>query len=172
MRSMFNEHRGFVAATLLGAGVSQADLDDEVQRTFLVAARRLGDVQRGSERGFLYRVARNLAAHAHRTRRRLREDPIDDLPDVPDVSEAFASPESLVHRRQMWTLLTGALDRIGDSLRTVLVLFDLEGRPRHEIAAMLKIPGGTVASQVRLARKQVRTLVERRLASEQQARSD
>lgn len=172
MRSMFNEHRGFVAHTLLGAGVSQSDLDDEVQRAFMIAARRLDDVRHGSERGFLYRVARNLAAHAQRTRTRRREDLSGDLLEVPDGSEALASPETLVHRRQMWTLLTGALDRMHDSLRTVFVLCDLEGTPRDEIAAMLKLPGGTVASQLRLARKQIRTLVERKFASAHHARSD
>jgi len=55
---MVNDHRDFVANTLQGGGVPQADLDDEVQRTFIVAARRLEQVQLGSERAFLYRGRR------------------------------------------------------------------------------------------------------------------
>jgi DNA-directed RNA polymerase specialized sigma24 family protein len=101
---MINKHRNFVAPTLSTAGVPQSDLDDEVQRTFMVAIRRLDDVQRGSERAFLYRVARHTAAHAHRTRTRHPEIPSGDLPDMANGSEAFAPPEILVQRRQMWTL--------------------------------------------------------------------
>jgi len=169
MRSMVTTHRHFVARTLLSAGVPQSDLDDEVQRTFVIAARRLEDVRLGSEHAFLYRVARNTAAHAQRSRMRRREVPSGDLPDVANRSDEFAPPEILVQRRQMWKLLTGALDRMRESLRAVFVLYDLEGMPRSEVATLLKLPAGTVASQVRLARKEVRTLVARKLASEREA---
>jgi RNA polymerase sigma-70 factor (ECF subfamily) len=158
LRSMINEYSEMVAHTLLASGVPQCDVDDEIQRTFLTAARRLADVHPGSERGFLYRVARHTAAHSHRARTRRREVPSGELPEVPDRSEAFASPERLAQRRQMWTLVAGALATMGESLRAVFV-HDLEGMPRNEIAALLNVPEGTVASRLRLARKQLRTLV-------------
>ena len=158
MRSLLNEHRDFVARTLWTAGVLHSDIDDEVQRTFIVAARRLGDVQIGAERSFLYRVACNTAWHAHRTRARRRETPSGDLPDAPGT-ERFASPETIVQRRQLWTHLTKILDELHESLRAVFVLCELEGMGRGEIAAALKIPPGTVASRLRMARKEVRTRV-------------
>jgi RNA polymerase sigma-70 factor (ECF subfamily) len=158
LRSMVNRYSEMVARTLLTSGVPQSDVEDEVQRTFMAAARRLDDVQPGSERGFLYRVARHTAAHAHRTRKRHPEVPSGELPDVPNRSEAFASPESLALHRQLWTLVASALDRMGESLRAVFV-HDLEGMPRNEIALLLNVPEGTVASRLRLARKQIRTLI-------------
>jgi RNA polymerase sigma-70 factor (ECF subfamily) len=169
LRSLINEHRDFVARTLWTAGVLQSDLDDEVQRTFMAAARRLGDVRIGAERSFLYRVARNTAWHAHRSRARRRETPSGDLPDVPYGGETFASPETIVQRRQLWTLLAGILDTLNESLRAVFVLCELEGMGRGEIAAVLNLPRGTVASRLRRARKEVRTRVPFELAS---ARSD
>jgi RNA polymerase sigma-70 factor (ECF subfamily) len=165
MRSLVNEHSDYVARTLWVAGVSQFDLDDEVQRTFIVAARRLADVRIGAERSFLYRVARNTAWHAHRARARRRETPSGDLPDVSYGGETFASPESIVQRRQLWTLLAGILDKLNESLRAVFVLCEIEGMGRGEIAAALKIPRGTVASRLRLARKEVRTRVAFEFAS-------
>jgi RNA polymerase sigma-70 factor, ECF subfamily len=158
MRSMVNEYSDLVTRTLLAAGVSQSDVDDEVQRTFIVAARRLKELRLGSERAFLYRVARHTAAHAKRTRVRSREIPSGDLPDAPGRSEAFASPESLAERRQLWTLLAGILDGLRESVRAVFV-HDLEGMHRNEIAALLKLPNGTVASHLRRARKQIRAQV-------------
>jgi len=161
---MVNDHRDFVANTLQGGGVPQADLDDEVQRTFIVAARRLEQVQLGSERAFLYRVARHTALHAARTRTRRREIAIDDFPDMTRDTGVFASPESLTQRRQMWTLLTGVLDRMYEPWREAFVLYDLEGMHRSEIAALLKCPDGTVASRIRMARNQIKTLLARELA--------
>jgi RNA polymerase sigma-70 factor, ECF subfamily len=170
LRSMVDEYSDFVARTLLAAGVPLSDIDDEVQRTFMTAARRLEDVRRGSERAFLYRVARHTAAHAQRTRTRRRETPSGDLPEIPDWNAAFESPESLAQHRQMWTVLAGVLDRMRESLRAVFVLCDLEGMPRNEIAALLNLPDGTVASRLRLARKQVRTLFARKFPSVREAR--
>ena len=53
-------------------------------------SRRAGwmHVRLGSERAFLYRVARHTAAHAQRTRGRCREIPSGDLPDAPNGSRS------------------------------------------------------------------------------------
>jgi len=48
--------------------------------------------------------------------------------------------------------------------REVFVLYDLEGMHRSEIAALLKCPDGTVASRIRMARNQIKTLLARELA--------
>jgi len=168
---MVDKYSDFVARTLLTSGVPQSDVDDEVQRTFMVAVRRLEAVRLGSERAFLYRVARHTAAHAQRSRGRCREIPSGDLPEVPNGGDAFASPESLAQSRQMWTLVAGALDRMRESLRAVFVLYDLEGRCRNDIAELLNLPEGTVASRLRLARKEVRTLLAREFALVREAGS-
>lgn len=165
LRSMVNEHRDFVANTLRAGGVPPSDLDDEVQRTFIVVAGRLEQVRLGCERAFLYHVARHTALHAHRTRARRREVPASDLFEVANDTDAFGSPESLAQSRQMWTLLAEVLDRMPEPLRAVFVLYDLEGMHRGEIAALLKIPTGTVASRLRLARNEVRTVLARSFAA-------
>jgi RNA polymerase sigma-70 factor (ECF subfamily) len=169
LRSIIEEYSDFVARTLLTAGVPASDIDDEVQRTFVVAARRLGDVRNGSERAFLSRVARHTAAHWHRTRARRREIPIGEWPDVFIETSSDASPESSVQQRQMWTLLAGVLDGMHKSLSVVFVLNDLEGMRRGEIAARLRLPQGTVASRLRLARKQVKAMVASKFVSSDEA---
>src|SRR5436190_9970954 len=73
IRAMVDAHLNSVARTLRHAGVPPSDLDDEVQRTFMVAASRIDDVQVGSERSFLIQVAQNLASHARRKMARRRE---------------------------------------------------------------------------------------------------
>ena len=53
LRRMVDDHIDFVARVLRNAGTPLTEIDDEVQRTFITAARRIDDVRVGSERGFL-----------------------------------------------------------------------------------------------------------------------
>jgi RNA polymerase sigma-70 factor (ECF subfamily) len=135
---MVDEHNGFVARTLQRAGVPPSDLDDEVQRTFIIVAGRLDDVQVGSERSFLYRVALNTAAHLRRTKARRRE--VTDG-RVPEVIESWLTPEHLTSRKETAQLLEEAAASMGEPLHQVFTLFAYEGANLPEIARRLGIPG-------------------------------
>jgi hypothetical protein len=50
VRAMVDAHVKVVARTLRRAGVPSSELEDEIQRTFMVAASRIDDVQVGAER--------------------------------------------------------------------------------------------------------------------------
>jgi RNA polymerase sigma-70 factor (ECF subfamily) len=153
MRAMVDEHVAFVARTLRIAGVPSSDLDDEIQRTFMVAARRLDDVQQGSERGFLFRVANYMASRARRTLARRREV-LDG--HLPERVESVATPEFLADRREMRELVDDIVDSLDESVRAVFTLFELEGLNMSEVAHALGLPRGTVASRLRRARAQFR----------------
>jgi RNA polymerase sigma-70 factor (ECF subfamily) len=153
LRALVDEHIRFVTRTLKRAGVPPCDLDDEVQQTFIVAARRLDDMELGSERQFLYQVALNTAAHVRRRLARRREV-MDDR--VPEGVEAVATPEHLTSRKQMRRLLDEVAARMSKPLYEVFNLFEIEQANLAEIAARLAIPRGTVASRLRRARAQFR----------------
>jgi RNA polymerase sigma-70 factor, ECF subfamily len=153
IRLLVDEHIELVTRTLRNAGVPQADLDDEVQRTFIVAVRRVDDLQPGAERAFLCQVALNLAWHARRSFARRREIPSEQVPEPIDTS---ASPEELIDRMQIRQHLHGIVDRMDESLRAVLKLFAIDELNLSEIAQMLSVPRGTVASRLRRARVQLR----------------
>jgi RNA polymerase sigma-70 factor (ECF subfamily) len=153
MRTIVEDNRRLVARMLRKGGVPRNELDDEIQRTFIVAARRLQDVTPGAERSFLFQVARNRASHARRSMARCRECPTDELPER---SESRGTPEDLTGRKQMRVLLDAALASLDESLRSVFVLFEIEGLDMHEIAVTLGLPRGTVASRLRRGRAQIR----------------
>src|SRR4051794_5101688 len=96
-RSLVCAHTGFVSKTLSSFGIPSRDLDDEVQRTFISAVRRIDDIRPGTERSFLFSVATRMAAHARRTYARRREILSDD---VPEQVEALLTPEYLAERNQ------------------------------------------------------------------------
>lgn len=152
VRRWLTDYAEFVGAVLKNAGTPASEIDDAVQRTFIIVARRYADVRPGSERGFLLKIALNVAAHARRSAARRREvvtpeppEPIDDI-----------TPEQLTSSKRRQRQLATLLDRLVPELRTVLVLYELEQLTMAEIAETLRIPTGTVASRLRRARTALR----------------
>ena len=156
LRGMVDRYIDFVARVLRNAGTPDAEIDDEVQRTFITAARRLDDVRPGAEKGFLFKIALNLAAHARRTLARRREVLAEE---APERNETFPTPEQLTDQKRMRQLLDGVLDQMDESLRVVFVLYEFEEMNMSEIADVLEIPRGTVASRLRRARAEFRERV-------------
>lgn len=157
LRKMVDDYVDFVARVLRNAGTPQADVDDEVQRTFITAARRLDDVRPGSEKAFLFRIALNLAAHARRTLARRREVRADEAPERIDTA---GTPDRLTDQKRMRQLLDRILDEMEEPLRAVFVLHEFEEMSTSEVAAVLGIPRGTVASRLRRARLEFRSRVK------------
>ena len=150
---MVDEHAPFLAAVLRKAGVPRADIDDEVQRTLTTAARRLHELRPGSERLFLFRVALNLAKHAHRTMFRRREvllsEPIER-------GDPVRTPEWLTNQKSICILLDPILSEMKPLQRTVFVMYELQEMTVDEIASRLGISRSTVASRLARARSQFR----------------
>lgn len=153
MRGIVDLYSGFVGRVLRKEGVSAANLDDEIQRTFIVAASRLERLHVGAERSFLHQVALYVASHARRRHARSREDATDVPPDRDDESP---SAEQLIDHKRMQALLDRVVDCLDEPTRAVFILHAFQDRTLTEIAAMLRIPRGTAASRLRRARRQLR----------------
>ena len=150
VEGLVHKHYAFVWRLLRRLGLREGDADDAAQQVFLTASARLGSVEPARERSFLYGVALNVGARARRSLSRRREEPLEA------ASESAAhepSAERLVEMRQARRLLDRLLDEMPEDLRVVFVLFELEEMSTGEIAALLEIPGGTVASRLRRARE-------------------
>jgi RNA polymerase sigma-70 factor (ECF subfamily) len=150
MRTIVQEHNTFIARVLEKAGVPQAELDDAIQRTFITVTRRLDDVHAGSEKSFVFQVALNVAAHARRNLARRREVCSDQLDDV---VIAPTTPEHIAERKEMRKLIDDIVASMGEPLRSVFVLNQFDAMSMGEIAGLLGVPIGTVASRLRRARE-------------------
>jgi RNA polymerase sigma-70 factor, ECF subfamily len=151
LRRMVVEHIDFVARVLRNAGTPTTEIDDEVQRTFMTAARRIDDVRHGSERGFLLQTALHQAAHARRTAARRREVLVDQ---VPEMGGTVATPEELSDQKRARQLLDRVLGEMHADLRAVFIAYEFEELTMVEIAEALGLPQGTVASRLRRARSE------------------
>ncbi len=161
LRGLVDTHFDFVWRSLRRLGVPETDVDDCAQQVFWVAARRLGDIERASERAFLFSTAMRVASDARRSRTRRREVKDDDALDLHDPGP---DPEQVVGLRRARAVLDEVLDALPMELRAPFVLFELEELPAADIAALLELPVGTVASRLRRAREEFRAIVARRHA--------
>lgn len=155
LRRLVDAHIDFIGRVLRNAGTPAAEIDDSVQRTFIAAARRLDDMRPGAEKSFLLQIALHVAAHARRSAARRREVPAAEPPDVVDS----ATPEQLTSQKRARQMLDQVLDQMDEDLRTVFVLYEFEEMSMVEIAGVLGIPQGTVASRLRRARADFRERV-------------
>jgi RNA polymerase sigma-70 factor (ECF subfamily) len=156
LRALVDRYIDFVARVLRNAGVPEAQIDDEVQRTFIAASNRLDDMGPAVEKSFLLRIAHHVAAHARRTLARRHEVRVEE---VPDIVESFATPERLTDQKRTRELLDHVLGQMDSDLRTVFFLYEFEEMNMSEIAVSLRIPRGTVASRLRRARADFRERV-------------
>ena len=148
--ALVREHFAFVWRVLRRLGLSEPDADDAAQQVFIVAARRSADIAPGSERAFLFGTAMNVASHLQRSERRRREDPDGELEQRRD---SRPGPDELVDRRRARDLLDQVLAEMNLELRVVFVLYEVEELTMIEIARLLEVPQGTVASRLRRARE-------------------
>jgi RNA polymerase sigma-70 factor (ECF subfamily) len=141
-------------------GVREHAVDDATQQVFLVAAERLADIAPQSERSFLFGTALRVSRSVHR--KHSREEPSADT----DLSaSSLPGPDELSEQRRARERLDRILEQLPFDLRTVFVLFELEGLSSPEIAELIGAPLGTVASRLRRARERFGVLVSEESAS-------
>jgi RNA polymerase sigma factor (sigma-70 family) len=123
------------------------DAEDAFQATWLVLARKAAAIaQPHLLSNWLYGTAYRAALEARSAVVRKRECQVFDFPEPmakaeeDDVSELTA-------------LLDRELNRLPDKYRVPVVLCELEGRSRKEVARLLDIPAGTLSSRLATARK-------------------
>lgn len=146
----------FIWRLLRRLGVPPDNVSDAVQQVFLIAAERVDDIREASERAFLFGTAVRLS---QTSRRRLAREVSHEEPDL-DASP-LPGPEELSDQKRARELLDRVLEEMPLDVRTVFVLFELEGLTSPEIAQMVDVPLGTVASRLRRGRELFRQLVER-----------
>ncbi|HMA92225.1 MAG TPA: sigma-70 family RNA polymerase sigma factor, partial [Polyangiaceae bacterium] len=150
LAALLRDNFTMVWRALRRLGVSQDAADDAAQEVFIIAARRLAEVERGRERPYVYGIALRVAANVRRAKRRSLEHSDEDA-----IAAAFAigtECDTLLDEKQWRALLENILDKMPEELRNAFVLFEFEGFTEREIAELCSVPQGTVASRLRRAR--------------------
>jgi RNA polymerase sigma-70 factor (ECF subfamily) len=140
-------------------GVPEHAVEDAAQQVFMVATCKIAPVELERERSFLFQVVLRVAADDRRARRRHPDTagrkPSFDLPDLQPP------PDELVDRQKARTVLDTLIGELPMELRVVFVLFEMEEMTTAQIAELLAVPAGTVASRLRRGRELFEAAVSR-----------
>jgi RNA polymerase sigma-70 factor (ECF subfamily) len=158
-RAMVDTHFNFVWRYLRALGVPQANADDATQQVFLVAASKVDAIEEGRERSFLVGTAHGVAANARRANERRRE--VHSETELSLQVDRALDPEQETESREAVAILDRFLASLPEDLRSVFVLFELEGMTMAAISETLGIPPGTVASRLRRGREEFHEMAKR-----------
>ncbi|MGA7119957.1 MAG: sigma-70 family RNA polymerase sigma factor [Polyangiaceae bacterium] len=159
LERMAAQHYDFIWRSLRRLGVADQSAGDATQQVFVLAAEKMSRIEPGCERPFLFQTAVRIAMSIRRTFAQRREAMIAEGLD--DIVDPAPLPDARAEETQRRRYLDALLDALPMDLRTVFVLYEIEGLDSPEIASMLDIAVGTVASRLRRSREMFRRASER-----------
>jgi RNA polymerase sigma-70 factor, ECF subfamily len=144
--------------------VGRHDLaEDLTQDVFLKLFKSLDTFDRRANfQTWLISVSRNLCIDHYRSVRKERETVNRDI-DPAELSPASSdkSAYALLEQRDRVQMLREALDKLPPTLRTAVMLRDIQELSYQEIATRLKLPEGTVKSRINRGRTELARQIQR-----------
>jgi RNA polymerase sigma-70 factor, ECF subfamily len=151
---------------------SPDDAEDLTQEVFIKMYRTLSsyDPSKGAFVTWVTTITRNLLVdHFRKTKQDRITDSIDAAPsdreDAQPLSEQIqdqsAPPDVHVRSREVGETVHAALGKLSPELREAVILRDLQDFDYREIAAVLKVPEGTVKSRINRGRAELARLLQR-----------
>ncbi|WP_250037833.1 sigma-70 family RNA polymerase sigma factor [Paractinoplanes maris] len=154
VRQLYNEHGGALLAYATRLMGDRALGEDVVQETLIKAWRnpeRLTE-DKGSVRGFLFTITRNIAIDRHRARQARPAEVAETVSSTPvERDHADQVVDSMV--------VLEAMEKLSEEHQQVLKAIYFQGRSVDEAAESLGVPAGTIKSRSYYALRRLREAI-------------
>lgn len=148
------------------------DAQDLTQEVFIKMYRTLSsyDLERGAFMTWVATMTRNLLVdHFRKTKQDRVTDSLDGatsehedaMPLSEQIQDKSLPPDARVESRETSETVHRALEKLSPELREAVILRDLQDMDYREIAAVLKVPEGTVKSRINRGRAELARLLQR-----------
>lgn len=145
-------HLNDIFRTALRVTGNRVAAEDVIQEVYLQAWRSFDRFEEGTNcRAWLYKILFHCVSHQRRKWFRCPQ-----LKETEEFLEASLTQPASVPRHLTDEQILGALDRIAQEFRAVVVLVDVEEFAYKEVAEILSIPIGTVMSRLSRGRAMLR----------------
>lgn len=155
LERMFAAHYATIWRILRRRGLTEDAAADATQEAFTIAVERLAQISPEDERSYLIRMALQVARTFGRRANKLQLEE--------DMDQRGTDGRTTDQRRADIQLCDMALSKLTPDLAEVFVLYEIEEMSSPEIASLLDIPLGTVASRLRRGREKFRAAFRRLL---------
>ena len=144
------------------------EAEDLTQEIFLKVYRTLHTYkpELGAFETWMMRVSRNCIIDHYRklkTERRQTDSLEGEHDQVAETGNRFANPAEVLDQRELSERDHGALLRLSEDLREVLILRDLEGFAYEEIVEIVRVPIGTVKSRINRGRVEMAKMLRKEI---------
>jgi RNA polymerase sigma-70 factor (ECF subfamily) len=146
--ALMRRHHPRLRRFVRGLILDRARVDDVLQEAYVKAYRKLpaSFANEAHELAWLHRVVYRCCLDEIKRVQRIRDEPILPRADVGDAHPQIVAEEA-------WRSLS-------ERDRTVLLLIDLAGFDYAQVAKLLRLPRGTVASRLHHARERLREALD------------
>ena len=144
-------------------GYQDSDIDDIIQQTFLIAFQKLAEFEpRSTLYTWLAHICVNLCYERIRKRKRVLVSLQEDLEQMTAslVKGQEHEKEQKDEDRKKIQLMEGLIKTMGEKCRKIVELRDLQGQSYAAIGKLLKVPIGTVMSQLARCRETLKQMVQ------------
>ena len=137
------------------------DADELYQNTFLKALEKASSIDADNNpKSYLISIAISLwKSHRRKFARRAEIAPMQSIEDYDTAANSELTEDSLL-KNELYSHVNLAVGQLEDKLRLPIVLHYTAQLPLNEIAALLKIPEGTVKSRLHTARQILKQKLE------------
>ena len=144
---------------------NSAEAEDVVQDACVRAMRFLSSMRDDDARAWLFAIVRNTFYSRVSRRANMAEAiPLDSAKDArPDVA---LDPEERLLQQHTVALVRAAIEQLPVDFREVIVLREFEGLSYKEIAAVVRVPIGTVMSRLARGRERLMAVLKLTAAME------
>ncbi len=145
---------------------SEEEAEDAFQEAFFKAYKSLDKYKlKYSFFTWLYTVTLNICRNRLKKKRRyfvfsINEPLSDDNKLTWQIADTDMAPDVLLERRSDMSLINAAVQSLPDKYRAVIILRYLEDMPYQEIAEIVKLPLGTVKTQIHRGRRLMREYIK------------
>jgi len=173
---IYDQFYGKVRKFILALVKDEWVADDLIQETFLKIQNNLKNLKDPSKlSSWIFRIAYNLCQdHFRRSKISHREERIDQE-GMEDFKEALVQKgpdiQKELEQREMGECVQNQINLLPESLRTVLILFDIMEFSHQEIADILEITVKNVKVRLHRARKKLKPILEEKCSFERDDRN-
>jgi RNA polymerase sigma-70 factor (ECF subfamily) len=137
---------------------NDADAQDVVQDACVRAVRFFSSLRDDDARGWLFTIVRNAWYSRVSRRAGVEALPLDS--SINDPADSALDPEERLLQQVTVARVREALEELPADFREVLVLREIEGMSYKEIAALVRVPIGTVMSRLARARDRLTAVLK------------